>query len=98
MLADAAISSAHRLTTSMHSATARRSPSLANLLNRFAVVHEEGLVHEDDAAGGGEVTPSPAECTETPAGFPVHEEGLEPPHLAVPEPKSDWRVSRRRQM
>jgi hypothetical protein len=31
------------------------------------------------------VTPSPAECPETPAGFPVHEEGLEPPHLAVPE-------------
>ena len=29
-----------------------------------------------------------------PRGFPVHEEGLEPTHLAVPEPKSGERVAR----
>ena len=29
---------------------------------------------------------------------PVHEEGLEPPRLAAPEPKSGWHVSRCREM
>jgi hypothetical protein len=57
-----------------------------------------GLAHEGDAAGGDEVTLSPYECTAGPLGQRVHEEGLEPPHLAVPEPKSGWRVSKRRHM
>ena len=52
-------------------------------------VHEEGLADE----GGDVVTLSTSERTETPQGFPVHEEGLEPPHLAVPEPKSRCRVA-----
>jgi hypothetical protein len=64
--------------------------------SRTALV--EGLAHEGDGEAGDVVTPSPSECTETPEGFPVNEEGLEPPHLAVPEPKSGWRVAKRRQM
>jgi hypothetical protein len=37
---------------------------------------------------GGGVDPKSLRSHGTPAGFPVHEEGLEPPHLAVPEPKA----------
>jgi hypothetical protein len=40
------------------------------------------------------VTRRPPSARQGPKGLAVHEEGLEPPHLAVPEPKSGWRVSR----
>jgi hypothetical protein len=39
------------------------------------------------------VTPSPAECTETLWGFRCTRRDFEPPHLAVPEPKSGGDVA-----
>ncbi len=81
-----ASSSSQRRRTSIAPRTAPTWPCCARSVDDLVELHAR---HESDrkgrrprASGGSSVAV-------------VHEAGLEPPHLAVPEPKSGWRVSKR---